>query len=118
MRCGNIVQPRPEDQAPADQPCVRDHGEAAPAESGGGASPLRMARRIGVAIVGSVVLAVGVVLLVTPGPAFVVIPIGLGILSLEFEWARRWLDRVKQHVRKVMPHGKDRDQERSGSQQA
>jgi tellurite resistance protein TerC len=34
-------------------------------------------------------------LLVTPGPALVVIPIGLGILSIEFSWARRWLKKVK-----------------------
>jgi tellurite resistance protein TerC len=26
-----------------------------------------------------------------PGPAFIVIPAGLGILALEFAWARRWL---------------------------
>ena len=64
----------------------------------------RMARRIGVAIVGSIVLGVGLVLLVTPGPAFVVIPIGLGILSLEFDWARRWLHKVKERIGAVLPH--------------
>ena len=31
-----------------------------------------------------------------PGPAFIVIPIGLGILGLEFAWARRWLKTVKE----------------------
>jgi len=71
--------------------------------------PYRAVRRIGVAVVGSTVLVVGIVFLVTPGPAFVVIPVGLGILSLEFEWARRWLAKVKEHVAKVMPSrdGKD-----------
>lgn len=68
-------------------------------------SPYRAARRIGVAVVGSTVLLVGVVLLVTPGPAFVVIPIGLGILSIEFAWARRWLDKVKQQASKVVGSG-------------
>lgn len=70
----------------------------------------RMARRVGVAVVGSLVLGVGVVLLVTPGPAFVVIPIGLGILSLEFDWARRWLHKVKERIGDVLPHkhGDDR----------
>ena len=66
-------------------------------------STLRMARRVGVAVVGSAVLGVGVVLLVTPGPAFVVIPIGLAILSLEFEWARRWLRKVKEHIGNALP---------------
>jgi hypothetical protein len=33
-------------------------------------------------------------MLVTPGPAFVVIPIGLAMLALEFAWAERLLDRA------------------------
>ena len=65
--------------------------------------PYRVARRIGIAVVGSVVLVVGIALLVTPGPAFVVIPVGLGILALEFEWAARWLDKIKNRVGKLMP---------------
>lgn len=56
----------------------------------------KWARRIAVAIVGFTVLAVGLAMLVLPGPAIVVIPIGLGILGLEFAWARRWLHRVKE----------------------
>jgi uncharacterized protein (TIGR02611 family) len=42
--------------------------------------------------VGLVVLGVGVAMLVLPGPAFVVIPIGLAILSLEFAWAEHLLE--------------------------
>jgi tellurite resistance protein TerC len=51
----------------------------------------RAARRIVVATIGATVLLIGVALLVLPGPAFVVIPIGLAILGAEFAWARRWL---------------------------
>jgi tellurite resistance protein TerC len=65
--------------------------------------PYRIARRLGVTLVGSAVLLVGLVLLVTPGPAFVVIPIGLGILALEFEWAARWLDKIKDRIQRVAP---------------
>src|SRR3954454_23660771 len=43
-------------------------------------------------LLGAVVLAAGVAMLALPGPAFVVIPIGLAILSLEFEWAERMLE--------------------------
>jgi len=46
--------------------------------------------------VGGTVLAIGVALIVLPGPAFVVIPLGLAILGAEFAWARHWLRRVKQ----------------------
>ena len=56
---------------------------------------VRTVRRIAVGLVGASVLAVGVALLVLPGPAFVVIPAGLAILAVEFAWARRWLERVR-----------------------
>jgi tellurite resistance protein TerC len=55
----------------------------------------RLARRIVIAVVGATVLAVGIAMMVLPGPAFIVIPIGLGILGLEFAWARRWLKAAK-----------------------
>lgn len=45
-------------------------------------------------VVGFTVLILGLVMLVTPGPAFVVIPFGLALLSLEFAWAERLLDRA------------------------
>jgi Putative transmembrane protein (PGPGW) len=38
-----------------------------------------------------IIVAAGVALVVLPGPAFVVIPIGLAMLSLEFGWASRAL---------------------------
>jgi tellurite resistance protein TerC len=49
-----------------------------------------------VAVLGTTVLAAGVALIVLPGPAIVVIPLGLTILATEFLWARRLLRRVKQ----------------------
>jgi hypothetical protein len=56
---------------------------------------LRLGRRIGIAIAGGAVIAVGVALLVLPGPGLLVIAIGLGILSLEFERPRVWLQHLK-----------------------
>jgi len=50
--------------------------------------------RFGFALAGFVVLAVGLVMVVTPGPAAVVIPIGLAMLALEFAWAEHLLDRA------------------------
>jgi uncharacterized protein (TIGR02611 family) len=44
--------------------------------------------------VGLVVLGVGIAMLALPGPAFVVIPIGLAILSLEFAWAGQLLEKA------------------------
>jgi tellurite resistance protein TerC len=55
----------------------------------------KLAKRIAIGIVGGSVLVVGIAMIVLPGPAFVVIPVGLGILSLEFAWARIWLKKIK-----------------------
>ena len=48
-------------------------------------------KRIVVTVVGGTVLALGIALIVLPGPAFIVMPAGLAILAIEFAWARRWL---------------------------
>lgn len=48
-----------------------------------------------VALGGGTVLAMGIAMVVLPGPAVLVIPIGLGILATEFVWARRWFQRAK-----------------------
>ena len=58
----------------------------------------KAARRIVIGIVGATVLLFGVVMLVTPGPALVVIPVGLAILSIEFTWARSWLKRLRESI--------------------
>ena len=60
--------------------------------------PYKLARRIAISIVGASVLLVGVVMIVAPGPAFVVIPIGLAILSIEFAWARHWLKKLRETI--------------------
>jgi cation:H+ antiporter len=49
----------------------------------------RVARRAAVTLVGVVLLALGAVLLVAPGPGLVVVALGLLVLGTEYEWARR-----------------------------
>jgi uncharacterized protein (TIGR02611 family) len=56
---------------------------------------LRQARRLVIAVIGGTVLLLGLVMVVTPGPAIIVIPTGLAILAVEFAWARRLLRRFK-----------------------
>ena len=53
------------------------------------------ARRIVVGVIGGSVLLLGVAMVVLPGPAIIVIPVGLGILGLEFAWARHWLRKLR-----------------------
>jgi uncharacterized protein (TIGR02611 family) len=45
-------------------------------------------------LVGVAILGAGIAMLALPGPAFVVIPVGLAILSLEFTWAERLLEKA------------------------
>ena len=58
-------------------------------------TPWRVARTVVVAVIGATVLALGVALIILPGPAVVVIPLGLTILGTEFLWARRLLQRLR-----------------------
>lgn len=58
-------------------------------------------RRFFVISAGFGVLAVGLVMVVLPGPAVIVIPIGLGILAKELAWARALLDRGRTVAQKT-----------------
>ncbi len=49
----------------------------------------RAARRLLVALAGGAIVAVGLLLIFTPGPALLVIPAGLSVLALEFDAPRR-----------------------------
>ena len=61
---------------------------------------LRKARQLVVAVVGVTVVIIGIIMIFTPGPAIVVIPLGLGILATEFVWARTLLHQVKTYIEK------------------
>src|SRR5687767_3004934 len=52
-------------------------------------------------LVGFTLLLGGIAMLVAPGPAFVVIPIGLAILSLEFRWAENMLEKSLEQADKA-----------------
>jgi tellurite resistance protein TerC len=58
----------------------------------------KAARRIAIAVVGSTVVLLGIIMIVTPGPALIVIPVGLAILGVEFAWARRWLGKLRETI--------------------
>lgn len=66
---------------------------------------LRHVRRVIILIVGGTVVLAGLALTVLPGPAFVVIPLGLGILSIEFAWARRLLRTARDLIRNTVTKG-------------
>lgn len=67
---------------------------------------IRQARRLVIAVVGVTVLLLGIALIVLPGPAFIVIPLGLAILAAEFAWARRLLKRVRRGISDGLRNGR------------
>lgn len=91
-----MSDPQETSSSARDQPRRRSLRELLAAQGG---VAVRHARRVIVLVVGTTVVAIGVVMLVTPGPALVMIPLGLGILAVEFAWARRLLKRIKDHPR-------------------
>ncbi len=61
------------------------------------AAALRLVR----IVLGFSVLALGIVMVIAPGPATLVIPLGLAILATEYAWARRYLARFKEGGEKL-----------------
>ena len=58
----------------------------------------RLALKIGVGVVGALVVAIGIVLIPFPGPGWAIVILGLAILAIEFAWARNLLEFTKRHV--------------------
>lgn len=63
---------------------------------------MRSVRKLIVFVIGMSVLLFGLALTVLPGPAFVVIPLGLAILATEFLWARWLLHKVQDRMNQVV----------------
>ena len=58
----------------------------------------RLALRIGVGTLGTLVVALGIVLIPFPGPGWAIVILGLAIWAIEFTWARSLLEFTKRHV--------------------
>jgi uncharacterized protein (TIGR02611 family) len=58
-------------------------------------------RKLIVAVIGGTIVLIGVAMILLPGPAFIVIPVGLGILATEFAWARRAVRRARVMIAKA-----------------
>ena len=78
---------------------------------------MRLGRRIGIAMVGGLLVLAGAVLSLplVPGPGFVLILAGLGVLSLEFERPRIWMAWLKQRFRKLADRVRHKSPPRDGN---
>ncbi len=59
-----------------------------------------LAWRIGVTVLGVAIVVVGIVLLPLPGPGWLIIFAGLGLLATEYEWAARLLRYARDEVKR------------------
>ncbi len=64
-------------------------------------STVQQARRFFKILIGFTLLLAGVVMLVTPGPGWLTIALGLAVLAAEFVWARRLLNRLKAEAARI-----------------
>jgi uncharacterized protein (TIGR02611 family) len=58
----------------------------------------RLTLKIGVGVLGGLVVALGIVLIPFPGPGWAIVILGLAILAIEFVWAKHVLEFTKRHV--------------------
>jgi uncharacterized protein (TIGR02611 family) len=58
----------------------------------------RLALKVGVGVLGGLVVAVGIVLIPFPGPGWAIVILGLAIWAVEFVWAKHLLRFTRQHV--------------------
>ena len=58
-------------------------------------------RRFLIGAIGFSVVLIGLAMIVLPGPAFIVVPLGVAILASEFAWARRVWRRGRVLVERV-----------------
>lgn len=64
-------------------------------------STVGQVRRIFLILAGFTLLALGIVMIFTPGPGTPVILMGLGLLAAEFVWARRLMERIKRETTRL-----------------
>ena len=63
-------------------------------------------KRLAIFLIGISIVLIGCILFFTPGPAIVVIPIGLAILATEFIWAKKLLNKFKEKTSSISKSAK------------
>ena len=62
---------------------------------------LKQIKRIFIGVIGTTILIIGIAMIILPGPAFIVIPLGLSILATEFLWARKIMDKFRDKLKQL-----------------
>lgn len=67
-------------------------------------------KKVVVFTIGIIVIIIGIILLVVPGPGLLTIVLGLLILSSEFKWAEKYTDKMKTKIHDVYEEAKRKHQ--------
>jgi len=62
---------------------------------------LPFVRKLLIAVIGTTVVLLGLLVLFLPGPGLLIILLGLGILAIEFVWARRLVQQARIWVQNI-----------------
>jgi len=63
-------------------------------------------RKLAIFLIGVSIVLIGCILFFTPGPAIIVIPIGLAVLATEFIWAKKLLNKFKEKTSSISKSAK------------
>jgi uncharacterized protein (TIGR02611 family) len=66
---------------------------------------LQQTKRFLKILFGFTLLVLGIIMIVTPGPGWLVILLALGVLAAEFVWARQLLDHMKEQGDRLKDQG-------------
>lgn len=56
-------------------------------------------KKLMITIGGGFLVFIGAIFVLVPGPAFLFLPVGLAILSLEYPWAKQWLKKCQRWMK-------------------
>ncbi|MCX7797255.1 MAG: PGPGW domain-containing protein [Melioribacter sp.] len=62
----------------------------------------RKIKKLFISIIGFTLLCIGIITIIFPGPAYLIIPAGLGILGTEYLWARKLHEKIKREINIIL----------------
>ncbi len=62
---------------------------------------MKQLRKLAITLAGGLLLLVGLIFIVLPGPAILIIPLALVILAIEYPIAKSWLRKFQRSSRKA-----------------
>jgi uncharacterized membrane protein YqgA involved in biofilm formation len=57
---------------------------------------MRLIKKTVITVLGVIIVLIGLVFIVLPGPAVLIIPLGLALLATEYPLAEKWLKKFQQ----------------------